>query len=857
MIEGRINKVYYEQDNFYIFSIIRDNHEQVTLKGNLVAEIAEQIEPGNLVKTTGQKKWNDKYKNYEIRVTGNNLEIEEQGASEEDLEILAGEVTSIVYKDDGFNVFKIDTDQYAEDFTCISSSPVFIGTQLELKGYFEKNDYGLNFNVTQSKELPFSDRKALIHFLSSKFFKGIGEHFATKIVDKFGLDTLDVFREEPERLTSISGIGDKRAATIIESFQAKMQIKEVIKFAVKYDITENMIFKLYEKYGTELINLLQQNPYLITELRGIGFKKADEIAQEIGLAKDSNYRINSFLTYYLSAKAGGHTYFRLEELIETIADELEIEQAFNQVLQAYYEFEEISYNIKEDDEIVTRTFSKDFVLFNEDDLEPLDKQNRQDFSLVAKRENLCVATTKSYEQEIKIYQKLQTINSRPATVNLAQEEIKQLIKEQQQDQGFSYANQQREILEQCLEEKLVVLTGKAGTGKSTVSKGIINMFTENGDKVLNLAPTGKAAKRIIEVTDKEAHTIHSACYNLEFSNYDVIMVDEAGMLSTSVAYMLLKRLNQDQTLVLIGDVAQIPPVQPGNVFRDIINLINSNLLDGLFVELDEIKRQASDSHIATVCNKIAEGINPSTIDYQDIRSVRKKNEAILDYIKKLVNYELEEKNVDFTDLQIISPQYNGVVGINAINELIQEEFNANDYLINTKYKKIKQHDKVMQTMNLTELDLVNGDTLEVLGIEEQAKEDTELSREGSKETEEVVVCRLDNGLEERTIAYPKQDFLKYTTLAYCCSAHKMQGSEYPVVIYILSTSHYIMLNRNLLYTGLTRGQERVYLVGQAQAFHMALNNEVNQTRNTVLDLIKSYRLDFKQQKQDYIQAQIN
>ncbi|AGB41068.1 ATP-dependent exoDNAse (exonuclease V), alpha subunit/helicase superfamily I member [Halobacteroides halobius DSM 5150] len=839
MIKGRINKIYYDKDNFYIFSIIRDNHEQLTLKGNLPTEITKKIRPGNLVSTTGQKVWNDKYKNHQITVNKHNIEIEEKGASEEDLEVLEGEVTSIVYKDDGFNVFRIDT---AEDFTCVSSSPVFIGTQLELKGYFEKNDYGLNFNVVQSKELPFSDKQALIHFLSSKFFKGIGKHFATKIVDRFGLDTLDVFRETPEKLTTISGIGDKRAATIIESFQEKMKIKEVIKFAVKYEITENMIFKLYEKYGKELINLLQQNPYLITELRGIGFKKADQIAQEIGLEKDSNYRINSFLTYYLSAKSGGHTYFRLEELIETIEEELEIEQAFNQVLKAYYQFEEISYTIKENGELVTKKFTKDFVLFTEDDLDPLTEDSKQDLSLLAKQEKLCVATEKSYQQEVDIYDKLKRINSRSATVNLATAEIKELIKEQEQEQGFTYAKQQREILEQCLKEKLVVLTGKAGTGKSTVSKGIINMFTENGDKVLNLAPTGKAAKRIIEVTDKRAHTIHSACYNLEFSNYDVIMVDEAGMLSTSVAHMLLKRLNQDHTLVLIGDVAQIPPVQPGNIFRDVINMINSDFIAGLFVELDEIKRQDSNSHIATVCNKIAEGTNPGIIDYQDIRSVKKDNEQILDYITRLIKDELEGDEVDFSNLQIISPQYNGIVGINAINELIQEEFNPHDYLIETKYKKVKRHDKVMQTMNMKELDIVNGDTLEVLRIENRAKEDTEISREGAADKEEIVICKLDNGLEERMIEYPKQDFIKYTTLAYCCSAHKMQGSEYPIVVYILSTSHYIMLNRNLLYTGLTRGKEKVYLVGQARAFYMALNNEVNQSRNTVLDLIKTHKL---------------
>ena len=856
MIEGRINKIYYDKDNFYIFSIVRDNHEQLTLKGNLSEELAQKIEPGNLVKTTGEKVWNNKYKNYQIKVDENNLEVERQGASEADLEVLEGEVISIVYKDDGFNVFRIDTADCTEDFTCISSSPVFIGTELELKGYFEQSDYGLNFNVVQSKELPFSDKQALIHFLSSKFFKGIGKHFATKIVDKFGLDTLDILREEPEKLQTISGIGTKRAANIIGSFKEKMKIKEVIKFAVEYEITENMIFKLYEKYGKELINLLQQNPYLITELRGIGFKKADGIAQEIGLENDSNYRINSFLSYYLSSQAGGHTYFKLEELVETIEDKLDLDNAFNQVLKAYYEFEEITYTVQEDDEVVTKQLKKDFILFTEEDLKPLAEEAEADFSLLAQRDKICVATKKSYQQEIDIYHKLRSINSNSRTVNLGTDKIADLIAQQEEEQGFEYARQQREILEDCLEEKLVVLTGKAGTGKSTVSKGIINMFSENGDEVLNLAPTGKAAKRIVEVTDKEAHTIHSACYNLEFSQYDVIMVDEAGMLSTAVAQMLFKRLKPNHTLVLIGDVAQIPPVQPGNVFRDIINLITSGLTSGLFIELDEIKRQDSDSHIAAVCNKIAEGTNPGKIDYQDIKSVKKENEEILDFIKRLIEYEVDEEQNDFNELQIISPQYNGIVGINAINEMVQEEFNTGEVLIETKYKKIKRHDKVMQTMNLKELDIVNGDTLEVLRVEEETREDSALDREGDSKTEEVVVCKLDNGLESRVINYPKDDFIKYTTLAYCCSAHKMQGSEYPIVVYILSTSHYIMLNRNLLYTGLTRGQRRVYLIGQAKAFHMALNKEVNQTRNTILDLIRGYEIEFGPQKQGYIQAQI-
>ncbi|MFO7818902.1 MAG: AAA family ATPase, partial [Halanaerobacter sp.] len=603
-------------------------------------------------------------------------------------------------------------------------------------------------------------------------------------------------------------------------------------------------------------NLLQQNPYLITELRGIGFKKADGIAQEIGLENDSNYRINSFLSYYLSSQAGGHTYFQLEELVETIEDKLDLDNVFNQVLKAYYEFEEITYTVQEEDEVVTKELKKDFVLFTEDDLKPLAEEAAADFSLLAQRDKICVATKKSYQQEIDIYHKLKSINSNARTVNLEAEKIADLIAQQEEEQGFKYARQQREILEACLEEKLVVLTGKAGTGKSTVSKGIINMFSENGDEVLNLAPTGKAAKRIVEVTDKEAHTIHSACYNLEFSQYDVIMVDEAGMLSTAVAQMLFKRLKPNHTLVLIGDVAQIPPVQPGNIFRDIINLITSGLTSGLFVELDEIKRQDSDSHIAAVCNKIAEGTNPGKINYQDIKSVKKENEEILDFIKRLIEYEVDEEQNDFNELQIISPQYNGIVGINAINEMVQEEFNAGEVLIETKYKKIKRYDKVMQTMNLKELDIVNGDTLEVLRVEEETREDSALDREGDSKTEEVVVCKLDNGLESRVINYPKDDFIKYTTLAYCCSAHKMQGSEYPIVVYILSTSHYIMLNRNLLYTGLTRGQRKVYLIGQAKAFQMALNKEVNQTRNTILDLIREYEIEFGPQKQGYIQAQI-
>ncbi|MGM0502211.1 MAG: SF1B family DNA helicase RecD2 [Bacillota bacterium] len=852
MIEGRINKIYFEKNDFYIFSIVRDNHEQLTLKGNLDAEIAEKIKEGNQIKTTGKKRWNEKYQNYQITVNSNNLEIEEHGPQEDDLETLEGEVQEIVYKDDGFNVFKFKAED--QEVTCVSSSPVFIGTQLELKGYFEKNQYGMNFNVVQSKELPFSNEKALIHFLSSKFFKGIGKHFATKIVDRFGLDTLDILREKPEQLTSISGIGSKRATTIINSFQEKMKIKEIIKFAVKYEITENMIFKLYEKYGMELINLLQQNPYLITELRGIGFKKADEIALEIGLDKDSNYRINSFLTYYLSTKAAGHTYFKLTELVAIVEEELELENGFNQVLEAYYQFEEISYNVQEDDEVVTKVFTKDFVLFSEEDLEPLVEKDEKSWGLLTQREKLCVATRNNYQGEIDIYHRLKTINSKSSALNLKEKNIKKLILKQQQEQGFKYAAQQRQILEQCLKEELVVLTGKAGTGKSTVSKGIINMFVENGDKVLNLAPTGKAAKRVIEVTGKQAHTIHSACYHLDFNNYDVIMVDEAGMLSTAVAQMLFKRLKPQHSLVLIGDVAQIPPVQPGNIFRDIINLITTDFIAGLFVELNEIKRQDSNSHLAAVCNKIAAGEHPGKINYQDIRSVRKSNEQILDFIKGLVESELKDNNLDFNDLQIISPQYNGIVGINAINELIQKEFNDNQILIETKYQKIKKHDKVMQTMNLKELDIVNGDTLEVLGIEEKSTESDNSLDNDSKE--EVVVCKLDNGLESRRIDYPKDDFIKYTTLAYCCSAHKMQGSEYPVVIYILSTSHYIMLNRNLLYTGLTRGKDKVYLVGQAKAFQMALNNEVNQSRNTILDLIKTYQINFSEQHQTHIQIQM-
>ena len=842
MYEGRINKIFYSKNDFYIFSIILENHKQLTLKGNLTGELADLVQEGNIAKTDGQITWNEKYKKEEINVNQNNLEIIAKKKKEEELKTITGEVVDIIYKGDSFNVFELSSAKGEKNYNCVANAPAFIGTELELKGYFEKNQYGLNFQVVESQELPFSSQKTLINFLSSKFFKGIGKHFATKIVDEFGLDTLEVLKENPARLKEIAGIGEKRANTIMTSFNEKMKIKRIIKFAVKYNITERMIFKLYEKYGEELINLLHKNPYLITELRGIAFKKADKIAREIGLEKDSNYRINSFLSYYLSAKSDGHTYFKLEELLEVISKKLELENPFNQVLKAYYEFEAITYNVIEEGEMKTERFTKDFILFNQLNLKPLDETAKQDFSLLAKREKLCIATEKSYQQEIKIYKKLRAINDQAAQVNLNSTEIEKVISQQEKEQGFNYAKQQQKILKECLKEKLVVLTGKAGTGKSTVAKGIIMMYQKNGAKVLNLAPTGKAAKRVIEVTGKKAHTIHSACYNLDLAEYDVIMVDEAGMLSTSVAHMLIKRLKDEQQLVLIGDIAQIPPVQPGNIFRDIINMIQDEFIAGLFVELDEIKRQDSDSNIATVCNKIAEGKRPAKIAHDDIRSYKKSNEQILDFVKELVRREIEENNLDFNQLQIISPQYNGIVGINAINELIQQEFNPHDYLIETQYKKIKQHDKVMQTVNMKEFDLANGDTLEVLDSKKKTKAKKDIKLTGESKKEEVLICKLDNGLESRKIEYPKKDFIKYTNLAYCCSAHKMQGSEYPVVIYILSTSHYIMLNRNLLYTGLTRGKDRVHLVGQPKAFQIALNNEVNQSRNTVLDIINSQEI---------------
>lgn len=833
----RIDKIFFRNGTFFILGGSLPNHQSITLKGKVSSEQKEKIDVGVIIEVEGVKTYNEEYKKEEIKINEGNINIKTE-QEDKDLKVLEGLVDRIIFQNKGFNVFVIK-DKDDNETTCVSHSSIFVGTEVKLKGNFKRDEYGLSFKVKHIEEKPFSSKQALIHFLSSKFFKGIGKVYATKIVDKFGMDTIDILKKNPKKLTEISGIGEKRAESIIESFKEKMQIKEIIEFAVKYNLSEKMIFKLFNKYGWELINLLHKNPYIITELHGIGFKKADEIAQEMGIEKESNYRINSFLNYFLLAKADGNTFFRLKDIVEEVEKELEINQAFDQVLDAYFNFEKIKYQVERDGELKTEYFTKDFVLYHINDLKVLDDEDAEIL-----RSKLCISAKMNFEQEKKIFLKYKDINFKKAFNPLNNKQIDEMIKGQERNQGFEYADKQREVLQECLKHKLVVLTGKAGTGKSTVSKGLVEMYQGVDKKVLNLAPTGKAAKRVVEVTGKDAHTIHSACFNLDFNDYDVIMVDEAGMLSTFVAYMLFRMLEKHHTLVLIGDVAQIPPVQAGNIFRDTINMIKSEFIDGLFVELNEIKRQDSDSYIASVCNKIAKGENPGTINYPDIRSVKKENEEVIEGIIKIIHKEMRERKIGFDKIQVISPQYRSIVGVNAINERIQEEFNDNEVLIESKRYNIKKHDKVMQTKNIKELGIVNGDTLKVIKLEEKETEKS-LRTDGKKDTEKIVVCKLDNGFEDRYINYPLDMFMRFTTLAYCCSAHKMQGSEYPVVIYVLSTSHYIMLNRNLLYTGLTRGKEKVYLIGQAKAFHIALNNEVNQSRNTVLDLINRYKIDVR------------
>lgn len=722
-------------------------------------------------------------------------------------EQIQAEVQRITFRNDenGWTVLKvrnIDDHNLVTVTGCLP--PLQEGEHVQLVGSWSSHQtYGRQFKAERAVPIRPTTRAAILRYLASGIIKGIGEKTATRIVEHFGLDTFKVLDENPGCLLQVPKLGRKKAAEIIESWKAQKSIADVMMFLNTHGISLAYSQKILKLYGDQAIELVSANPYqLAVDIAGIGFIKADSIAKSIGIAPDSPERVRAAIIYQMQqSEERGHCYLTARQLCDQLLTTLgltleKLEDLIPSQLSTLCEAGSLlSEQISTDSEKET-TFWRPDILTAEIDISR--------------------ALAKLMQQKLQIDES--RIDHWLEKYNLAS--------------STPLSESQFQAVRRAASSKVFILTGGPGVGKTTTANAIIRLFKAMGKSVLLAAPTGRAAQRLSEVSTEPAKTIHrllewqpaDAAFSRNELNplkSDVVICDEASMLDVRLASHLVNAISQHAQLVLIGDVDQLPSVGPGNVLRD---LINSRRIP--CARLHEIFRQASASNIVRYAHEINQGITPtfpkdSPTDCQfiDVDS----SDEIRGVIHRLVTEVLPVKyNFDAArDVQILSPMNRGDLGTININAELQKILNPDprEHIRESSQKavegELRDGDKVIQTANNYELQVFNGD----IGF--------------------VLATNVDGGKtkvifgDDRVVTYDREqaDDLK---LAYGITIHKSQGSEFPVVILPMSMQHYVMLQRNLVYTGLTRARKLAIFIGSRKALNFAIKNNISTARQTNL-----------------------
>ena len=733
-------------------------------------------------------------------------------------ETVTGYIDHVIFRneDNGYTVMVLKDTKKEEELTCVGSFPTITqGATIEATGVYTHHPvYGKQFQISSFVEKMPEDTYAIERYLGSGAIKGIGAALAARIVRRFGQDTLRIVEEEPERLAEVKGISEKKAREIAAQVTEKADMRKAMIFLQKYGISLNLGAKIYQKYKESVYTVLQENPYRLAEdISGVGFKIADDIAARIGIHADSDYRIRSGMLYTLLQASGeGHTYLPKEQLFTRCARLLGVNESYME------------------------KHLMDMVI---------------DRKLVLKEKNgeTIVYPSQYYYLELNTARMLNELNVLcPEDEQLVQKRILMIEKET----GTVLDEMQKKAVTEAASHGLFVLTGGPGTGKTTTINAIIRFFEGEGAELRLAAPTGRAAKRMTETTGYEAQTIHrllelngmpeeerdghSAKFERNTQNpleADVIIIDEMSMVDIHLMHSLLLAVTTGTRLILVGDENQLPSVGPGNVLRDIIR-------SGRFpvVELTKIFRQASESDIVVNAHKINKGeqvqINNKSRDFFFL----KRYDA--DIIIRVVIALIQEKLPRYVDakpfeIQVLTPMRKGLLGVERLNQILQRYLNPPE---DGKPEKavgdrlFRTGDKVMQIRNNYQMEweirgrygiviekgigVFNGDTGILTEINEFA------------ETAEVE-------FEDGRFAIYSFKQLEELELAYAITIHKSQGTEYPAVILPLLSGPQMLLNRNLLYTAVTRARKCVTVVGNEETFAEMIRNEKQQKRYSALD----------------------
>ena len=716
---------------------------------------------------------------------------------DQDREPLSGLVERVTFHstETGFCVLRVKVRGHRELISVLgSAASVQPGEFIQCSGRWDNNrDHGMQFKTTFLKVLPPSSIDGIEKYLGSGMIKGIGPHFAKKLVKAFGEDVFDVIENEPDRLLKLDGIGPKRVDRITSGWADQKAIREIMVFLQSHGVGTSRAVRIYKTYGADAIPLVSENPYrLARDIRGIGFKTADQIAEKLGIEKTAMIRARAGISYTLTeAVTEGHCGLPAEDLLPAAEKLLEIptdilRDALHQELQ--------------DETVIADTIG----------------------------DRRCIFLGHLWNAEKVIAERLKALAvGKPSWPEI---DATKAIPWIEQKLGVTLAPSQREAVAKAVSSKVMVITGGPGVGKTTLVNAILRILVAKGVKVALAAPTGRAAKRLSESTGMEAKTIHRL---LEVDpkhggfkrgveeplDCDLLVIDETSMVDVSLMASVAKALSDRTSLILVGDVDQLPSVGPGQVLADVIG---SGAVP--VATLTEIFRQAAESRIITNAHKVNSGHMPDFQVPKDGKTdfyfveAHDPEDAVTKIIEIVKNRLPNRFSFDpIQDIQVLCPMNRGGIGARSLNVDLQKALNppTDEIFVERFGYTYRVGDKVMQTDNDYDKEVFNGDVGYVRSIDPVPQE---------------MVIEFDG----RSVVYQFGE-LDEIALAYAVSIHKSQGSEYPAVVIPMMKQHYMMLRRNLLYTGITRGRNMVVLVGQKQAIGMAVKGRIEGRRWSKLE----------------------
>lgn len=709
--------------------------------------------------------------------------------------ILKGSVEEIIFRNDenGYTVISFDNEGTLVD--CVGIFPSLSeGEMLKLTGEYKTNSrFGEQFAVDTVDFLKPDDKESIRRYLSGGLFYGVGETTANALVDKFGIYTLEVIENTPEKLTQVSGIGRKKAQDIIESYHATLKMKDSLLFLQKLGLSTALSLKIYKIYEEATVDLVTENPYrLIYDVKGIGFFTADKVAEKLGIERDSEFRLKAGLIHVLQEASGksGHTCLPFEGFVAEAGKVLGCDDTDRLAALA----REMPYQLKfletEDGEVASLSLN--------------------------------------YYAENAIASRLIALKNGFSPLQI---DVESEISQYERSAGITLHEKQKDAIRSTVNSGVTVITGGPGTGKTTIINCITALFKQKGLKVALTAPTGRASKRMSEATGEEAKTLHRLLNVLSEDmptqinpiDFDVVIVDEISMADIYIFNTLLKAMPAGARLIVVGDKDQLPSVSCGNILADVIGSKRFNT-----VFLTEIYRQAKESMIIVNAHRINNGEMPVTKrDGDFLIDAKSDGRDIMDSVLSMVKTRIPNYlHLDSRDIQVLSPMKKGYVGVESLNTRLQEELNPNGKEFKRGLSTFRVGDKVMQTVNNYNLEwerrgycaekgkgVFNGD----IGYVESAFDNAM-----TVEFDDGKVCRYVGGEIDELM------------LAYCISVHKSQGCEFPVAIIVVSSGAFTIMTRNLLYTAVTRAKELAVIVGDSENISKMIKNNYTAKRYSML-----------------------